>query len=121
MSNELKRWKVVPYTSLDVDGNDVPAYEVKIVDDGLFVLHYDALAAIEAAKPKWIDINVQKPPCDGTYLTFSGKSQYKHNEHVWIAKQEVWFHELMYKKRSEFKPKTWVTHWQPLPTPPEPV
>jgi len=117
MSNELKRYDVMQdaYTRLP-DNVEVGMYESP---DGYYVLHSDALAAIEAAKPKWIDINVQKPPCDGIYLTFSGKSQYKHNEHVWMAKQEVWFHELMYKKRSEFKPKTWVTHWQPLPPPPE--
>jgi hypothetical protein len=58
MSNELKRY--------DIDGRDYDLVECK---DGDMVHHSDALAAIEAAKPKW-RYDLENAPKDGTESVF---------------------------------------------------
>ncbi len=65
----------------------------------------------------WIDITVTPPTEAGEYLTYSAKSAYKYRTAIWLPEVQCWEHEWLQKKRSEFKPKTWVTHYMPV-TPP---
>lgn len=61
MSNELKRYG--PWIDCEPNGEDAFA-RMSEEDNGDYVLHSDALAAIEAAKPKWLPI--ESAPKDGT-------------------------------------------------------
>jgi len=64
MSNELKRYEPV------IDFGRV--LRVRENADGDYVLHSDALAAIEAAKPKWLDIHSAPKDEDFLFQTGSG-------------------------------------------------
>lgn len=70
---------------------------------------------------KWISLDHEAPPCGGSYLTFNPTSYWRVQVSVWLEREESWEHEWLKKKRSEFKPKTWITHWMHLPTDPENV
>ena len=59
----------------------------------------------------WIDVNAVPPPKDGEYLTYSARSAYKYGVGIWMSDVGCWQHEWLRKKRSEIKPKTWITHY----------
>ena len=67
----------------------------------------------------WISIVDGLPTENGSYLTYNPTSYWKIQTTTWLAEECAWEHEWLKKKRSEAKPKTWITHWMPLPNPPE--
>lgn len=68
---------------------------------------------------EWISVEERLPPETGDYLTWSRHSYWKNQVHVWLDKEQAWEQEWLRKKRTELKPKTWITHWMPLPEPPK--
>ncbi len=66
----------------------------------------------------WIKCGDRLPTASGSYLVFKANSAYQYGTYGWLRAEGCWEPELMNKKRSESKPRTWVTHWQPLPAPP---
>lgn len=70
---------------------------------------------------EWIKCSDRLPPTSGSYLVLKPHSAYKHGIYEWLQEEQSWEQEWHRKKRSELKPRTWVTHWMPLPEPPENV
>lgn len=70
---------------------------------------------------RWVSVDDELPPSDGRYLTFNPTSYWRVQVSVWLHEEDSWEHEWLKKKRSEIKPKTWITHWMHLPTEPEDV
>lgn len=64
----------------------------------------------------WIKCSDRLPPGPGSYLTHSPQSPYPIHIGVWLEREQAWEHEWHRKKRSEIKPKTWITHWHELPS-----
>jgi len=105
MSNELKRynpdWEHVNWNATACLTEDA---------NGTVVLHSDALAAIEAAKPKWLDI--AGAPKDGTEVIL--RSGDRIGSSMWLA----WLEEPTWA--IGFDGDSWdgeksPTHYQPLP------
>lgn len=68
---------------------------------------------------EWISCAESLPTVAGTYLVFKPVSTYRVGLYEWLEDEQGWEQEWIRKKRSELKPKTWVTHWMPLPAPPK--
>ncbi|MBH9198645.1 DUF551 domain-containing protein [Pseudomonas aeruginosa] len=68
---------------------------------------------------EWISCAESFPTVAGTYLVFKPASTYRVGLYEWLEDEQSWEQEWIRKKRSELKPKTWVTHWMPLPAPPQ--
>ncbi|MBW6333074.1 DUF551 domain-containing protein [Pseudomonas aeruginosa] len=68
---------------------------------------------------QWISCSERLPKEPGTYLVFKALSAYRLGLYNWLVDEQSWEQEWIRKKRSELKPKTWVTHWMPLPEPPQ--
>lgn len=67
---------------------------------------------------EWIAISDQSPQKTGSYLTYGSHSYWPMQVSTWFSDCEAWEHEWLRKKKSDIKPKTWITHWMPLPEPP---
>lgn len=80
----------------------------------------EARVALEAAQRDagWISVADRLPPAEGEYLTYSSRSAYVVSVSTWLKNEGAWQHEWLRKKRSEARPKTWVTHWRPMLPPP---
>ncbi|TWW38983.1 DUF551 domain-containing protein [Pseudomonas aeruginosa] len=65
---------------------------------------------------EWISCAERLPTVAGTYLVFKPVSAYRVGLYEWLEDEQSWEQEWLRKKRSEFKPKTWVTHWMPVPS-----
>lgn len=63
----------------------------------------------------WISVEESLPTQAGSYLTYSPYCYWNQQVHVWLEKEKAWEHEWLKKKRTELKPKTWITHWTYLP------
>ncbi|MBH4513125.1 DUF551 domain-containing protein [Pseudomonas aeruginosa] len=68
---------------------------------------------------QWISFSERLPKEPGTYLVFKALSVYRLALYDWLVDEQSWEQEWIRKKRSDLKPKTWVTHWMPLPEPPQ--
>lgn len=68
---------------------------------------------------EWISCSDRLPTEPGAYLVFKPISAYRLCLYDWLVDVRAWEQEWLRKKRSDFKPKTWVTHWMPLPEPPQ--
>ena len=66
---------------------------------------------------EWISVSERMPDSSGTYLVYKENSAYQYGVFDWLRAEGCWEPELMSKKRSESKPKTWVTHWKELDPP----
>lgn len=77
-----------------------------------------ATATAPAVAPFWIAIAESLPSKSGEYWTYSELSTYKPGVGVWCGPDQAWEHDLRDKKRSQLKPKTWVTHYAPIEVPP---
>lgn len=67
----------------------------------------------------WIPVSERMPTDSGPYLVYKKNSAYQFGIYDWSRSDGAWIPELMRKKRSESTPKTWVTHWQPMPAAPD--
>jgi hypothetical protein len=110
MSNELKRYDLC----IEEPAHGAPYADLFETKSGDYVLHSDALAAIEAAKPKWLPIN--SAPKDGTvivaYSPVDGVRTTHFEGGLWQGGPWRPVHNPLFEKSK-------LTHWQPLPPPPE--
>lgn len=97
---------------------------------GLHIRQWDALQTLQPgtyelaiaapftpeahAESGWIACADRMPEEAGSYITFSPHGYWPQQVHVWLVNEQAWEHEWLSKPRKELRPKTWVTHWQPL-------
>lgn len=102
------------YSTLNKNGYDVEKEAVTLSHDSIFAL-INAVEAFEAAAPKWISVEERLPEDNSVFVlcavkdgseTFVTEGWYlKRNGHISLLDEDYAFCD--------------VTHWMPMPEPPE--
>ena len=66
----------------------------------------------------WISVKIKKPIKNGYYICYHRTSQCG-NKETWEISKLYWEDNIWLYHHSSFKIADFVTHWQPLPEPPE--